>query len=30
MLAAALSVAMFDFFFVPPAYTFAVKDPDTC
>lgn len=27
VLAAALSVAMFDFFFVPPAYTFAVKDP---
>lgn len=25
--AAALSVAAFDFFFVPPAYTFAVKDP---
>ncbi|NUP12371.1 MAG: DUF4118 domain-containing protein [Polyangiaceae bacterium] len=25
--AAALSVAMFDFFFVPPAFTFAVKDP---
>lgn len=27
VLAAALSVAMFDFFFVPPAFTFAVKDP---
>lgn len=25
--AAALSVAAFDFFFVPPAFTFAVKDP---
>lgn len=26
-LAATLSVAAFDFFFVPPAFTFAVKDP---